>query len=138
MPILGWFAGATVANLIASFDHWIAFGLLGFVGGRMIQAGWNPGQPSFPSDPSRGKSLVMLSVATSIDAFSIGLTLAMLGIDIFYPSVIIGLVTSFLSLCGLLAGHRLGTTFGKKMEILGGAILLFIGFRILFMHFFGS
>lgn len=138
MPILGWFAGTTVANLITRFDHWIAFGLLGFVGGRMIHAGWNPEQPSFPSDPSRGKTLVMLSVATSIDAFSIGLTLAMLGADIFYPSVVIGIVTSILSMCGLLAGQRLGTAFGKKMEILGGVILLFIGFRILIMHLSGS
>jgi putative Mn2+ efflux pump MntP len=136
MPILGWFAGAAIANLVASFGHWIAFGLLGYIGGRMIQSGWNPDQVSYSSDPSRGKMLVMLSIATSIDAFSVGLTLAMLGVEIFYPSVIIGVVTAFLSFCGLLAGHRLGTAFGKKMEILGGAILLFIGFRALAIHFF--
>jgi manganese efflux pump family protein len=138
MPILGWFAGTTVAALIVRFDHWIAFGLLGFVGGRMIQAGWNPEKQSFPSDPSKGKTLVMLSLATSIDAFSIGLTLAMVGIDILYPSVVIGIVTAVLSLSGLLAGHRLGVSFGKKMEILGGAILLFIGLRILLAHLMGS
>lgn len=135
MPILGWLAGSSISSFIGRFDHWIAFGLLGWVGGRMMKAGFNPEQTSFPSDPSRGKTLMMLCIATSIDAFSIGLTLAMLGVEIFYPSVVIGVVTSLLSWVGLMAGNRLGNRFGKRMEILGGLILIFIGLRILWTHF---
>lgn len=76
----------------------------------------------------------MLSVATSIDAFAIGLSLAMLRVNILYPSVVIGVVTASLSLLGLLIGHRLGTTFGKRMEVLGGVILNGIGLRVLITH----
>lgn len=134
MPILGWSAGSTIASLISRFDHWVAMGLLAFVGGRMIRSGLDPGGEAYPSDPSRGGTLVMLSVATSIDAFAIGLSLAMLRVNILYPSVVIGVVTASLSLLGLLIGHRLGTTFGKRMEVLGGVILNGIGLRVLITH----
>ena len=134
MPILGWLAGSTIASLISQFDHWVAMGLLTFVGVRMIRSGLNPESETYRSDPSRGGTLVMLSVATSIDAFAIGLSLAMLQVSILYPSVVIGVVTAGLSLIGLLIGHKLGLAFGKRMEILGGVILLGIGLRVLIAH----
>ena len=134
MPILGWLAGSTIASLISQFDHWIAFGLLAFVGGRMIRSGFDPEGASYSGDPSRGVTLVVLSIATSIDAFAIGLSLAMLRVNILYPSLVIGVVTAGLSLLGLLIGHKLGATFGKRMEILGGGILIGIGLRVLITH----
>ena len=134
MPILGWLAGNTIAALISGFDHWIALGLLAFVGLRMIRSGLDHDGQAYPSDPSRGATLVMLCVATSIDALAIGLSLAMLRVNILYPSAVIGVVTVGLSLAGLLIGHRLGTTFGKRMEILGGVILNGIGLRIVVTH----
>lgn len=134
MPILGWLAGSSVANLIGGIDHWIAMGLLAFVGGRMIRSGLDPGGAPCNNDPSRGGTLVMLSIATSIDAFAIGLSLAMLRVNILYPSLVIGIVTASLSLTGLLIGHRLGETFGKRMEIVGGIVLIGIGLRVLVSH----
>ena len=134
MLVLGWVAGSSIAQLISAVDHWIALGLLAFVGVRMIRSGLNPNGASHASDPSRGSLLVMLAVATSIDAFAVGLSLAMLRVNIFYPAAVIGVITGGLSLVGLLAGHRLGKMFGKRMEILGGLILIAIGIKILVGH----
>lgn len=134
MPVLGWLAGSTVAAYIASFDHWVALALLAFVGLRMIRSGLATDEESQAADPSRGGTLVMLAVATSIDAFAVGLSLAMLQVRILYPAVVIGVVTGGLSLVGLLAGGRLGRLFGKRMEILGGIILISIGLRVVISH----
>ena len=134
MPVLGWLTGATLVNLISQVDHWIAFGLLAYVGGRMIRQGFSHEDEAFVEDPSRGKNLVILSVATSIDAFAVGFSLSMLNVSIITPAVIIGVVTGGLSLLGLLLGERLGKKFGKRMEILGGVILVGIGLRILASH----
>jgi len=134
MPVLGWVVGTQISGLVSSFDHWIAFGLLAFVGVRMIRSGLDAEGESHTKDPSRGGTMVMLSVATSIDAFAIGLTLAMLQVDILYPSVVIGVVTGILSLIGLLLGSRLGAAFGKRMEVFGGVLLIFIGLRVLLSH----
>ena len=137
MPVLGWVLGATVVAYVAAFDHWIAFGLLSIVAIRMIRAGFDHEVTAWPGDPSRGWTLVMLSVATSIDALAVGLTLAMLGTAIWYPSVVIGLVAGGLSFTGIRLGSRLGRTFGKRMEIAGGVLLLGIGLRILYVHLTG-
>jgi putative Mn2+ efflux pump MntP len=137
MPILGWLAGSSIAGLISAFDHWVALALLAFVGGRMIRSGLDSDSSPSPNDPSRGGTLIMLSIATSIDAFAIGLSLAMLHVAILYPSLVIGVVTAGLSLTGLLIGHRLGEIFGKRMEVLGGAILIGIGLRVLISHLMG-
>lgn len=136
MPALGWLAGSAVAHIIAPFDHWIAFGLLVFVGVRMIRSGLSTEAESHPTDPSRGGTLVILSVAVSIDAFAVGLSLAMLSVPIVYPAVVIGIVTAALSAIGLQLGNRLGKTFGKRMEIIGGIILIAIGIRIVVSHLF--
>lgn len=135
MPVIGWFLGTAILPLIASVDHWVAFGLLAFVGSRMIRSGFDRDLPSHPHvDPSRGLTLVMLSIATSIDALAVGLSLAMLRVTIWYPSLLIGIITGALSYLGLRAGDRLGSIFGKRMEIAGGFILILIGLRILISH----
>jgi len=134
MPVVGWFSGIRFVSYFAAFDHWIAFGLLSLVGGRMILSGLNPSVESYARDPSRGFPLILLSVATSIDALAIGLSLAMLNVNIWYPSVIIGVITSCLSFLAIRIGKRLGVMFGKRMEVLGGVVLIAIGLRILVSH----
>ncbi len=134
MPILGWLIGSRIEFLMGQVDHWIAFGLLGFVGSRMIRSGFDVDGESYRSDPSRGRTLVLLAVATSIDAMAVGLSLAMLRVEIISPSIMIGIITGSLSLIGLGIGCRLGETFGKRMEIIGGLILVAIGVRILVTH----
>jgi putative Mn2+ efflux pump MntP len=132
MPVIGWFAGSTVQQFVAAFGDWVAFAVLAFVGGRMIHAGLKHKAEVRVNDPSRGMTLVMLSLATSMDALAVGFSLAMLRIFIWYPSIVIGLTTGTLSTCGLLLGDRLGNKFGDRMEIVGGIILMLIGFHIVF------
>lgn len=136
MPIIGWIAGTTIAPFIAVFDHWVAFALLTFVGLRMMWSGLNPEAEIHNSDPTRGKTLVILSVATSIDALAVGLSLAVMGVTIWYPVVVIGVITAFLSLLGCRLGSRLGSRFGKIMELIGGAVLIVIGVRVVISHLF--
>jgi putative Mn2+ efflux pump MntP len=133
MPVFGWLAGRTVEHLIRNYDHWIAFGLLAFVGVRMIFAAVR-GEDSQLSDPSRGWTLVLLSVAVSIDALAVGLSLGVLGISVWYPAAIIGLVTVLLSLAGLRLGRDFGQRLGKPVEIIGGIVLIGIGLRIVLTH----
>jgi len=138
MTLLGWLAGSTIIRYISSIDHWIAFGLLAYVGGKMIRSGLNPGEDQYDQvDPSRGKTLILLSTATSIDALAVGLSMALLHEPILLSAVVIGLVTFILSGFGVTAGGRLKEAFGKKMEILGGVILIGIGLRILIGHLLG-
>jgi len=134
LPVIGWFAGTTIERYIAAYDHWIAFVLLGFVGVRMLRSGFDPNGEENPADPSRGWTLIMLSIAVSIDALAIGLSLALIGVDIWYPGVVIGVVTGLVSGLGLRLGGRLGEKFGKRMEIVGGLVLIGIGIRIVVMH----
>jgi putative Mn2+ efflux pump MntP len=134
MPVMGWLLGVSFVSYFSAVDHWIAFGLLSFVGGRMCLSGLNPDLESYSNDPSRGFTLVMLSVATSIDALAIGLSLAMLEVNIWYPSVIIGIVTAILSFFSIMIGKKIGARIGKRMEIVGGIILIVIGIRILATH----
>ena len=138
MPVLGWYAGSLVAARIAAADHWVAFGLLLWVGVRMIRSGRDPDPAPVRADMSRGWTLVGLSVATSIDALAVGLSLAMLGVAIWYPSAVIGVVTCVLSLVGLRMGGRLGARFGQRAELVGGGVLILIGLRILVVHLTGG
>jgi manganese efflux pump family protein len=137
MPIIGWFAGSTLVRYIAAYDHWVAFGLLAFVGVRMIRAGFDPAEEAGQNDPSRGWTLVLLAFATSIDALAVGFSLAIVGVVIWYPAVVIGVVTGLVSWLGIFLGNRLGARFGKRMGIAGGIILVLIGLRILISHLFG-
>jgi putative Mn2+ efflux pump MntP len=139
MPLLGWLVGATAIQFIGQFDHWIALGLLGYVGMNMILSGLKRSAGGSSSDqpcndPSRGRTLVMLSIATSIDAFAVGLSLGLLKVLVLLPALFIGLVTFTLSIAGLFLSQKLGEKFGKWMEIAGGVVLIAIGLRILITH----
>ena len=136
MPVIGWFIGLNILVYISLFDHWIAFGLLSFVGIKMMQESRKNNEEIKKSNPSKGINLVMLSVATSIDAFAVGLSIGILDVEIWYPSFLIGIITAALSLIGIQLGQKLGRTFGKNMELVGGIVLIFIGLRILFTHIF--
>lgn len=136
MAFLGWFAGSRIVNLISGFDHWIAFVLLLWVGGRMVKESFTKDDCEETEDPTRGKSLVILSIATSIDALAVGLSLAMVDGSIIFSALSIGLVSFLLSVVGSLLGSRLGARFGKRMELLGGILLIGIGLRVLISHLF--
>jgi putative Mn2+ efflux pump MntP len=133
MPVLGWLAGSELQPLIEKYDHWIAFVLLAFVGVRMIQSAFGPSQ-AVGTDPSRGLTLILLSIAVSIDALAVGLTLGFLGISVWYPALLIGLVTSALSLAGLRLGAGLGRRLGRPFIFVGGLLLIGIGVRIVVAH----
>jgi len=137
MPAVGWLFGNTIEPLVKGFDHWVAFGLLAFVGIRMIRSGLSKEEEESLKDPSRGWTMVMLSIAVSIDALAIGLSLAFLGVTIWTPALVIGLVTGALSLIGLRMGNSFGKRFGKPVEILGGLVLIGIGVRIVVSHLLG-
>jgi manganese efflux pump family protein len=134
MPIAGWLAGLTVANIIAGYDHWVAFGLLAVVGGKMIVESFNERTKVHATDPTKGLFLLMLSVATSIDALAVGLSFAFLKIPILFPSIIIGIVAFFMTAVGMFFGEKLGKVVGKKVEMLGGLILIGIGVKIVIEH----
>ena len=140
MPLIGYLAGMTVEGYIKGYDHWLAFVLLGYIGGKMVyEGGWGGGEEgSGGKDPTRGISLVVLSVATSIDALAVGVSLGVLRSgEIIYPGVVIGLVACTFTAAGLHLGKRLGSVFGRRMEVVGGLVLVAIGVKILFDHLRG-
>lgn len=137
MPVGGWLFGNSIEPLVKNYDHWVAFGLLAFVGIRMLRSGFNDGEQEVREDPSRGWMMVGLSIAVSIDALAVGLSLAFLQVSIWTPALIIGLVTAILSWIGLRTGLIFGNRFGKPVEIFGGLILIGIGIRILLDHMSG-
>jgi manganese efflux pump family protein len=134
MPVAGWFAGMSVANIIAGYGHWIAFGLLSLVGGKMIIESYDGRAKVKTTDPTKGLSVIILSVATSIDALAVGFSFALLKIPVLYPSIIIGIVAFAMTVCGMLFGGKLGRIFGKRVEIFGGLLLIGIGVKILMEH----
>ena len=138
MPLVGWAAGSVVQKYIANSAHWVAFGLLSLVGGHMIWsslAGDEEGKRA-ASDPTSGWALVVLSVATSIDALAVGLSLAIIGSKIILPAVVIGMVAAAFTAVGMALGRQVGSAWGKRVEILGGLILFAIGIKIVFDHVF--
>jgi len=138
MPIIGWLAGLTLVAYIAPVDAWIAFGLLAFIGGKMIyEAFKGKDDEGDRCDPTKGWSLVVLSIATSIDALAVGLSLAVLGVSIWYPALVIGVVAGVLTVIGLYLGKRFGALLGRQMEALGGLVLIGIGVKILVDHLTG-
>ncbi len=135
MPVLGWLAGITVQLYISAYDHWIAFGLLAFVGIKMIREAFaEEDEETSPTDPTRGLTMLMLAVATSIDALAVGLSLGMLGVSVWLPAVVIGLVCGVLTVIGMLLGGRIGSLWGKRVEVLGGLVLCGIGVKIVLEH----
>ena len=135
MPALGWLAGRTVVELVADYDHWVVFGLLAAIGGKMI---WEATR----SDNGRGKDvditkgwlLLTLSLATSIDALAVGLSFAFLEVDIVLACFVIGVIAFLASLTGFLLSKKLGVLVGERAEIIGGVVLIIIGLRILLSH----
>jgi manganese efflux pump family protein len=136
MPILGWLAGLSIAHYVQSVDHWIVFGLLLWVAIHMLRSAGEDHELVMQQDPSRGVMLVVLSVATSLDALAIGLSLALLHVSIWYPSVVIGIITGAMSLVGILLGQRFSRKFGRRAAQGGGVMLILIGIRILLAHLF--
>jgi manganese efflux pump family protein len=136
MPVVGWFAGRGLREYIESWDHWVAFTLLGIIGGKAIVDTFRDSDQNdkTATDPTRGSSLVLLSVATSIDALAVGLSLAALQVDIWYPAAMIGVITAAMTLAGMLLGARLGRRFGKRVRLFGGVLLIGIGIKILVEH----
>jgi manganese efflux pump family protein len=134
MTLLGWLAGVSIARYISGLDHWVALALLAYVGGNMIRSGLSQEVEFQRDNPTKGRTLVMLSVATSIDALAVGLSLGMIDVNIVGASLVIACVTLGFSLAGMLAGMQLGIKFGKRMEMLGGLILIGIGLNILITH----
>ncbi len=134
MPFLGWLSGIGIEEYIKEIDHWIAFILLFFIGGKMIYEGiFNKDQQS-KKTTFKIKVLILQSIATSIDAFAVGISFAFLDVDISEPIVIIGLVTFIFSITGLILGKKMGQKLGHKAEIFGGLVLLGIGTKILIEH----
>ncbi len=138
MPVIGWAVGARLEPYIAPVDHWIAFGLLCFIGFRMLRSAkaGDSGEEA-RSDPSRGMMLVTLATATSIDALAVGLSLGMLNVNVWIPSVTIGIVTACVSLVGISLGTKLRRGFGRKAEMVGGVILIAIAVKIVLSHTIG-
>lgn len=138
MPVAGWYAGLSVERYLSAYDHWLAFGLLGILGAKMIREGF-AGRPveTDPRDPTRGLSLVALSVATSVDALAVGLSLGVLGVAIWYPAAVIGGVACTLTAAGMHLGTRVGKRFGERIGIAGGAVLVAVGLKILVEHLLG-
>lgn len=134
MPILGWAAGNRLAGSIQSWDHWVAFALLTYVGGKMLWESRDPKGADERGDPTRGMSLATLSVATSIDALAVGLSMAMLGEEVWMPAVVIGLVAAAFTAVGITFAGRIGAWWGMRAEFLGGCVLLFIGAKIVVEH----
>jgi putative Mn2+ efflux pump MntP len=134
MPVVGWFIGKEIAFLIKDYDHWVAFGLLFIIGVKMILESFKKEEPDNKMNPLDIKVLLWLSLATSIDALIVGVGFSVTAINLWLTAIIIGFTTGFFSMLGILFGKTTGTAFGKRMEIFGGLILIFIGVKILFEH----
>ena len=137
MPVIGWSGGLTVRSLIEQYDHWIAFLLLALVGGHMIRESFHSEKDTKEkNDPTRGITLIILSIATSIDALAVGLSLSILNISIWVPALVIGIVAAIATGVGLHIGKKVGTAshVGQYAELVGGTVLLLIGVRILYEH----
>lgn len=133
MPILGWLGGISIKNLIEPVDHWVALGLLTILGIKMIVESFkNNDEKDF--DPLDNKIIVGMALATSIDALAVGISFALIDVNLIAAVLIIGTVTFLASMLGILFGKKMGGSFGQKMEIVGGLILIAIGIKIALEH----
>jgi len=135
MPVIGWLGGSSMKGFISDIDHWVAFGLLCLVGCKMIFESIRR-KTDEKANPPNGYVLLMLSVATSIDALAVGVSLAFLKTSIATPVTVIGTVTFLLSFLGVYVGNKFGHFFENKIEVAGGFILIGIGIKILVEHLF--
>lgn len=151
MPLAGWFAGSQFKDYITSFDHWIAFGLLAFIGGKMIWEAFGEGnkelenaegmsevaistQETVYENPLKMGRLLLLAVATSIDALAVGVSFAFLSVSIIWSAALIGLITFVICVAGVFIGNKFGGLLKKRAEIAGGLILICIGLKIIIEH----
>ncbi len=135
MPLIGWFAGERLQRWISPVDHWVAFGLLSLIGVKMIRESLGGHEePVGMGDPTRGRWLFLLAVATSIDALAVGVSLPMITANIWSAVIIIGVVAALLTLAGMYFGNRIGAGRARWLEIAGGVILIGIGLKILIQH----
>jgi len=137
MPVIGWLAGLTIMQWVEAWDHWIAFSLLAIIGGRMIYEAFSDEEKTDDRDPTKGLSLVLLSIATSIDALAVGFSLSVIGVSIWMPALVIGLVAGILTIVGMLLGGRIGDRWGSRVQFFGGLVLIAIGIKILIEHLSG-
>ena len=132
---IGYFLGSTFESYITSVDHWIAFVLLGFIGANMLKEGFSKETPEESNESFSFKTMLVLAVATSIDALAVGITFALLdGINLPVAVSLIGCTTFFLSAVGLKAGNVFGLKYKSRAEIAGGIILILLGVKILLEH----
>jgi len=135
MPVAGWFGGLAFRHLITEFDHWVAFGLLAFIGGKMVYEALKGGEECEARPARLGwGALLTLSVATSIDALAVGLSFSFLNVAIAAPAIIIGVVTAVISLAGVALGRRAGDLLHDRVQLVGGLILIGIGVKIVVEH----
>ena len=139
MPLIGWALAAQFASYVESIDHWIAFGLLVFIGGKMLWEALHDGDVERSGEAASLdlKELFVLAIATSIDALAVGISFAFLGVDIAPAACVIGVVTFVLSFAGVAIGHQFGSRWEKPSTIAGGVVLMLIGVKILVEHLFG-
>ncbi len=135
MPVIGWLLGRTISGYIERFDHWVAFGLLAFIGVRMvIESVKQSDEDASVSNPFETKNLFLMAIATSIDALAVGISFALTNVNIWTSSLTIGIITYLLSALGVLIGKKVGSFFKKSAGIVAGVILIGIGVKILVEH----
>jgi putative Mn2+ efflux pump MntP len=134
MPLIGWLLGRGLEQYITEIDHWIAFLLLAVIGGKMLWDAFTGSDNGVDDDSLNVRELLLLGVATSIDALAVGISFAFLSVSIGEAVTVIGVITLVLSFAGVLIGHRVGLKFRGPAEIVGGAILILIGTNILLTH----
>lgn len=136
MPLLGWLVGNQLGPALQEFDHWIAFALLAGIGGKMLYEASTSGEQQAEDGPDlfRMEILLVLAVATSVDALAVGVTLPMLGAPFLLTLATIGIVTALSSAAGLLAGRHFGAALGKRLDAVGGLVLIGLGSKILIEH----
>ena len=134
MPLIGIFAGLQIADYIKNYDHWIAFALLSLLGAKMIYESFKANDETTTPNPLKLSNVISMSIATSIDALAVGVSFAFLQIEITAMAVIIGAVTFLVAMLGMLFGSKVGHHFGSKLDLIGAAILIGIGIKILLDH----
>lgn len=141
MPLLGWLVGATIGAWVEAWDHWIVFALLAGIGAKMLWEARSGGEEEAPAsgeDLFAPRVMLVLAIATSVDAFAAGITLPMIGAPLAVSLATIGLTTAALSALGLYAGRRFGAALGKRLDVLGGLVLIALGVRTLVEHLSGG
>lgn len=132
MPLIGWGIGSGVAGVLTHYGKWLAFAVLAALGAKMILGAVRNRSLSFASDPTRGVSLIILSIAVSIDALGVGFSLSLIEVGVLWPSIVIGVVASLFTLLGLHLGRIISKRFEKTAMIIGGLVLVAIGIKFLF------